>query len=46
MESFILKNIDQQFLLDTIDRDTFKDYFFANSQDEEITAYCKKVLGL
>ena len=42
----ILKNIDQEFLLNTIDRDTFKEYFFANSKDEEITAYCKKVLGL
>jgi ribose 5-phosphate isomerase RpiB len=42
----ILKNIDQEFLLNTINRDTFKEYFFANSQDEEITAYCKQVLGL
>ena len=42
----ILKNIDQEFLLNTINRDTFKEYFFANSKDEEITAYCKQVLGL
>ena len=42
----ILKRIDQQFLLDTINRDTFKKYFFENSKDEEITAYCKQVLGM
>ena len=42
----ILKNIDQEFLLNTINRDTFKEYFFTNSKDEEITAYCKQVLGL
>lgn len=42
----ILKNIDQEFLLETIDRDTFKNYFFANAKDEEIISYCKKVLGL
>ena len=42
----ILKKIDQQFLLDTINRDTFKKYFFENSKDEEITAYCKQVLGM
>ena len=42
----ILKNIDQEFLLNTINRDTFKEYFFANSKDEEITNYCKEVLGM
>ena len=40
----ILKNIDQQFLLDTIDRDTFRKYFFENAKDKEIIDYIKKVL--
>ncbi len=40
----ILKRIDQQFLKDTIDRDSFKKYFFENAKDAEIIAYCKKVL--
>lgn len=42
----ILKNIDQEFLLNTINRDSFKKYFFENAKCEEIIAYCKKVLGL
>lgn len=41
----ILKRIDQQFLKDTIDRESFKKYFFENAKDAEIIAYCKKVLG-
>ena len=41
----ILKEIDQQFLLDTIDRDTFKKYFFANAKDKAIIDYIKKVLA-
>lgn len=42
----ILKNIDQQFLLDTINRDSFKKLFFASAKDQEIISYCKKALGL
>ncbi len=42
----ILKNIDQEFLLNTIDRDSFKKHFFEDAKDEEIKTYCKKVLGL
>ena len=42
----ILKRIDKEFLLQTIDRPTFKEYFFANAKDEEIISYCKEVLGL
>ncbi len=40
----ILKKIDQQFLLDTINRDSFKKYFFANAKDKEIINYCKDLL--
>ncbi len=42
----ILKKIDQQFLLETIDRESFKKYFFKNAEDGEIKEYCKKILGL
>lgn len=42
----ILKKIDQKFLYDTINRKQFIDYFFANSKDEEINNYLKKILSL
>lgn len=42
----ILKNIDQEFLYNTINRETFKKYFFENAKDQEIIAYCKKVLKM
>jgi len=42
----ILKKIDRQFLLDTIDRDSFKKLFFANAKDKEIIAFIKEVLGM
>ena len=42
----ILKKIDREFLLQTIDRPTFKEYFFANAKDEEIINFCKEALGL
>lgn len=41
----ILKNIDQDFLRETIDRDTFKKYFFENANDQEIIDYCKSILA-
>lgn len=41
----ILKNIDREFLLQTIDRDTFKKYFFENAKDEEIISFVKSVLA-
>lgn len=41
----ILKRIDQNFLKETINRPSFKTYFFANAKDEEIIDYCKKVLA-
>ena len=41
----ILKNIDQNFLRETIDRDTFKKYFFENAKDQEIIDYCKSILA-
>lgn len=42
----ILKNIDRDFLMETIDRDTFKDLFFKNAKDEEIVSYIKKILNM
>ena len=42
----ILKEIDREFLIDTIDRDTFKKYFFANAKDKEIIAFVKNALGM
>ena len=41
----ILKNIDQNFLEDTVSGDKFQEYFFANCQDKQIAAYLKAVLG-
>ena len=41
----ILKNIAQDFLRETIDRDTFKKYFFENAKDQEIIDYCKSILA-
>ncbi len=40
----ILKDIDKDFLLETIDRDTFKDLFFKNAKNEEIVSFIKSVL--
>lgn len=42
----ILKNIDKDFLMETIDRPTFKEFFFANTKDEEITSYIKTLLNM
>lgn len=41
----ILKDIDQQFLKDTIDYPEFKDLFFKDCQDLEIAEYLKTVLN-
>ena len=40
----ILKEIDKDFLLETIDRDTFKNYFFKNAKDAEIVDFIKNIL--
>ncbi len=40
----ILKDIDKDFLLETIDRDTFKDLFFKNAKDQEIISFIKSIL--
>ena len=40
----ILKNIDQDFLRETIAGEHFQEYFFANCQDNEIAAYLKGLL--
>ena len=42
----ILKKIDKDFLLETIDRDSFKKYFFQNAKDEEIIKFIKKALNM
>lgn len=42
----ILKNIDQEFLYNTINRKQFLDYFFDNSNDEEVSFYIQNVLNL
>ena len=42
----ILKEVDKDFLLQTIDRDSFKNLFFANAKDQDIINYCKEVLGI
>ena len=42
----ILKEVDKDFLLETIDRDTFKKYFFQNATNQEIIAFVKQVLGM
>ena len=40
----ILKEIDQDFLKSAIDYPEFKEYFFAASQDQEISDYLKSIL--
>ncbi len=42
----ILKRIDQEFLLETVDRPSFKNLFFANAKDKEIVSYLKNLLNL
>lgn len=41
----ILKEIDQDFLKQTIDRDSFKSNFFDQAKDSEIMKYLKKILN-
>lgn len=41
----ILKEIDQDFLKETISGVRFQEYFFANCQDEEIATYLRSVLA-
>ena len=41
----IIKKIDRDFLLETIDRDTFKKYFFENAKDQEIISLIKEILS-
>ena len=40
----ILKNIDKDFLKETINREQFKKYFFENAKDNEIVEFIKEVL--
>lgn len=42
----ILKNIDQEFLKNTINNKYFKENFFDNCKDEEISNYLKKILDI
>ena len=41
----ILKEIDQNFLLETINRKQFKKYFFENAEDGEIKEYIKNIMS-
>ena len=41
----IIKKFDRDFLLETIDRDTFKKYFFENAKDQEIISLIKEILA-
>ena len=40
----ILKQIDQEFLYQTINREQFRKHFFENAEDGEIKDYIRKVL--
>ena len=42
----ILKEIDQSFLFETINREQFKKYFFENAEDGEIKEYIKSILQM
>lgn len=42
----ILNKIDKEFLLQTINRESFKKHFFNDAVDGEIKEFCKKVLDL
>lgn len=42
----ILKNIDQDFLKNTINNDYFKENFFENSKNDEISEYLKSLLNI
>lgn len=42
----ILKEIDQDFLYETINRETFINYYFDNNNDKEVSEYLKKVLKI
>ena len=41
----VLKKIDREFLLQTIDRPSFKELFFANAKCPEIIEFIKSVLN-
>ena len=41
----ILKEIDQEFLYQTINRNQFKKYFFENAEDGEIKEYIKNIMS-
>lgn len=40
----ILKSIDEEFLINTINRDNFKEFYFKYAQDSEIKNYLKSIL--
>ena len=42
----ILKEIDQDFLYETINRESFTNYYFDNNNDKEVSEYLKKVLKI
>lgn len=42
----ILKDIDKEFLIETINRDTFKEYFFNNAEDGEVKEFIKEIMKI
>lgn len=42
----ILKDIDRDFLYETINRESFINYYFDNNNDKEVTEYLRKVLKI
>ena len=41
----ILKNIDKEFLYQTINREQFRKYYFDNAEDGEIKEYIEKCIS-
>lgn len=41
----VLKNIDRDFLMETIAEESFSEMFFANCQNKEIASYIREILG-
>lgn len=42
---YILENLDREFVKNTLDRESFKDYFFENCKDEKLVEIIRGILG-
>lgn len=42
---YILENLDREFVKNTLDRKSFKDYFFENCKDEKLVEIVRGILG-